>query len=106
MNLEEIIKQNKKELEEWLSHPNELGKKPSKIEYTNQFEDEDGIQCMIFKYKKSLFGKWLLGIVSESGTFSEMKEYKKENEIEDAKKLLEILKNYWKQMSEQMTKEN
>ena len=106
MNLEEIIKQNKKELEEWLKHPNELGRKPSKIEYTNQFEDEDGIQCMIFKYKKSLFGKWLLGIVSESGTFSEMKEYKQENEIEDAKKLLEILKNYWKQMAEQMTKEN
>ena len=90
MNLKESIKQNKKELEELLKH----------------FEDEDGIQCMIFKYKKSLFGKWLLGIVSESGTFSEMKEYKQENEIEDAKKLLEILKNYWKQMAEQMTKEN
>lgn len=105
MNLEEIIKQNKKELEEWLSHPNELVKKTSKIEYTNQFEDEDGIQCMIFKYKKSLFGKWLLGIASESGTFSEMKEYSKEKEIEDATKILEFLKNYWKNLAKEMIKD-
>ena len=106
MNLGEMIKENKKQLEDWLSHPSELGRKPSKIEYTNQFEDEDGISCMIFKYKKSLFGKWLLGIVSESGTFSEMKEYKQETEINDAKILLETLKNYWKQMAAQMTKDN
>jgi len=63
------------ELEKWLADPAELGRKPAKIEYTASFEDEDGIKCMIFKFKKSFFGKWLLGIVSESGTFSEMKEY-------------------------------
>lgn len=105
MNLDEMIKQNKKELEDWLSHPNELGKKPCKIEYTNQFEDEDGIKCMIFKYKKSLFGKWLLGIVSDSGTFSDMKEYNKEKEIEDVTKILEFLKNYWKNLAQEMIKD-
>ena len=63
------------ELENWLADPAELWRKPAKIEYTASFEDEDGIKCMIFKFKKSFFGKWLLGIVSESGTFSEMKEY-------------------------------
>lgn len=77
------------ELENWLSDPRELGHKPAKIEYTNSFTDEDGIKCMIFKYKKSILGKWLLGIVSESGTFSQMRKYNKNTEIEDAKKLLE-----------------
>ncbi len=90
------------ELENWLAHPSELGKKPSKIVYTNSFEDEDGIHCMIFKYKKSFFGKWLLGIVSESGTFSEMQEYNKNTEIEDAKVILNMLKDYWKRMAEQL----
>ena len=42
------------ELENWLSDPQELGKKPVKIEYANSFEDEDGIRCIIFKYKKNI----------------------------------------------------
>ena len=88
------------ELENWLADPSELGRKPAKIEYTASFEDEDGIKCMIFKFKKSFFGKWLLGIVSESGTFSEMKEYNSSTETEDAKALLHILKEYWKKMAE------
>lgn len=37
-------------LENWLVHPNELGHRPSKIEYTNQFFDESGNPCFIFKY--------------------------------------------------------
>ncbi|MDE6111489.1 MAG: hypothetical protein K2F65_06185, partial [Eubacterium sp.] len=90
------------ELERWLSDSRELGQKPFKIEYTNSFEDEDGIKCMIFKYKKSIFGKWLLGIVSESGTFSEMQEYNQNTEIEDSEKILKMLKNYWKNMAKNM----
>ena len=86
------------ELENWLADPSELGRKPAKIEYTASFED--GIKCMIFKFKKSFFGKWLLGIVSESGTFSEMKEYNSATETEDAKSLLHILKEYWKKIAE------
>ena len=97
--MNDIINEAKKALEHWLSDPHELGHKPIMIEYTNTFEDEDGIKCMIFKYKGSLFGKWLLGIVSESGTFSEMQEYNQNTEIEDAKRILEMLKNYWKQMA-------
>ena len=41
-----------KELENWLADPAELGRKPAKIEYTASFEDEDGIKCMIFKFKR------------------------------------------------------
>jgi hypothetical protein len=96
------IKEATKQLEEWLAHPQELGKKPFRIEYTNSFEDKEGTKCMIFKYKKSFLGKWLLGIVSESGTFSQMQEYNKNTEIEDASKILEMLKNYWKEMAKRM----
>ena len=103
--MENEIKEAMCELEKWLSHPHELGHKPCKIEYTNSFEDEDGIRCMIFKYKSSVFGRWLLGIVSESGTFSEMKEYKRETEIEDSKKILNLLKNYWKETAKKIEDE-
>ena len=93
------IEKAKLNLENWLSDSHELGHKPKVVKYANSFEDEDGIKCMIFKYKKSIFGKWLLAIVSESGTFSEMQKYNKSTEIEDAKKILEMLKNYWKEMA-------
>ena len=91
------INEAKIKLESWLSDPHELGKKPSSVVYTNSFVDEDGIKCYIFKYKKSLLSKWLLGIVSDSGTFSEMKEYNKNTELDDAKKIVNLLKNYWKE---------
>ncbi len=96
------VSESKEQLINWLSHPNELGAKPVKIENTNYFRDEDGIECFIFKYKKKLIGKWLLGIVSESGTFSEMKPYNQNTEIEDAKQMLEMLKNYWKNAAKDM----
>ena len=96
------IEKSKIELENWLSDPNELGHKPKMVEYANSFEDEDGIKCMIFRYKQSIFGEWLLGIVSESGTFSEMQKYNQDTEIEDAKKILEMLKNYWKKYNNEL----
>ena len=52
--MNEEIKNAVVELENWLSDPQELGKKPVKIEYANSFEDEDGIRCIIFKYKKNI----------------------------------------------------
>ena len=42
------------ELEVWLADPHELGRKPAKVEYVNFFED-NGIRCLIFRYRKSLF---------------------------------------------------
>ena len=92
------IKAAAQELEIWLADPHELGRKSAKVEYS--FED-DGIQCLIFRYKKSLLGKWLLGIVSDSGTFSEMREYRPETARQDAQALLDTLKNYWKTLSQQ-----
>ena len=53
MVMNKTIKNAMEELEDWLSDPSELGKKPTKIEYTNAFADEDGINCLVFKYKKN-----------------------------------------------------
>ena len=88
-----------KQLAEWLSDERELGARPSKIEYVESFVDEDEISCMIFKYKKSLFSKWMLGIVSDSGVFSQMQEFRQETAVQDAKACLEFLKNYWKNLA-------
>ena len=99
------IEQAKEKLSEWLSDFRELGQKPAKIEYTNSFEEGE-ISCMIFKYKKTLLGKWMLGIVSDSGTFSEMKEYHKETEIEDAKKIIKLLKEIWQRQAKELEQKN
>lgn len=95
----EKYESEKQQVIEWLMHPNELGCKPSKIEFTKEFTDEDGIDCKIFKYKKSLLSPWLLAISSDSGVFSEMKKYDESREVEDAKELLAFLKEYWKRMA-------
>ena len=55
--MNEEIKNAMVELENWLSDPQELGKKPVKIEYANSFEDEDNIKCIflnIRKYKQKI----------------------------------------------------
>ncbi len=101
---EETIDNAKKRLDNWLTHPNELGFSPEKIEYTNSFVDKDNIRCLIFKYRETPKSKWLLGIVSDSGAFSEMKGYKKNTELEDAIEILEMLKNYWKKLAEEIDK--
>ena len=59
---------------------------------------------MIYKFKKDEQSKWLLGIVSDSGTFSEMREYNKESEINDAKAILNMLKEFWKKMANDVNK--
>ena len=64
MVMNKTIKNAMEELEDLFSDPSELGKKPAKIEYTNAFADEDGINCLVFKYKNNLMVKWLLVIVS------------------------------------------
>lgn len=102
MNVKEAIKS----LEEWLEHPNELAKKPYKIVYTNEFMDEDDIECLIFKYKESLFDTWKIAIVSESGILSEKTPYQKSTEIDEAFRLLNILKSYWKKKAKEYAFQN
>lgn len=96
MPITRSIEEEKQAVIEWLMYPSELGCKPKAIKYTKHFKTNDGIECKIFKYKKSMFSPWLLAISSESGIFSEMQRYNPSTEIEDATKLVEYLIQFWK----------
>lgn len=48
----------------------------------------------------------MLGIVSDSGTFSEGQEYHKETEIEDAKKIIKLLKEIWQRQAKELEQKN
>lgn len=93
----------KKSLSEWLEHPQELGKKPAKIEYAGEFDLHE-LHYYIFKYKKTLLGSWLLGVcggyegdaLEHCGhVFSEMQEYVKERATQDAVKIVEMIRTFW-----------
>lgn len=103
----------KEEMINWLSHPQELGKAPAKIECAKEF-DYDGLHYYIFKYKETALGKWLLGVcggyegnsLENCGhTFSEMEAYSDKTAEEEAVKLIEYVKDYWKEQAEQAEKE-
>lgn len=88
---------------EWLSDEHELGKAPAKIECAGEFDLHD-LHYYIFKYKKTFFGKWLLGVCGgyEAGAvehcghvFSEMQEYREESAKEQAVSMVEMIREYW-----------
>lgn len=90
-------------MNEWLSHPAELGKTPAKIEYAGEFDLYD-LHYYIFKYKKNLIGKWLLGVcggydgdeMEHCGhVFSEMEEYNEATAVEQATTLVEMVRSYY-----------
>lgn len=92
----------KKEMIGWLSHPAELGKAPAKVECVGEFDLHD-MHYYIFKYKKGLFGKWLLGVAGGyegegletcGHTFSEMQEYNEVNAQKDAIALVEHVRAF------------
>lgn len=98
----------KKSMIEWLSHPNELGKIPSKIECTGSFEYYN-MTYYIFKYKKSAMGKWLLAVCGgyeenspEHGghIFSEMEEYNELTAEEKCKEMIDMIREYWMSQAE------
>lgn len=101
------------EMINWLSHPAELGKAPSKIECAKEF-DYNGLHYYIFRYKKSALGKWLLGVcggyegdeLEHCGhVFSEMEEYSDNTAEGNAIKLIEYVINCWKEQAEEAEKE-
>ena len=107
MNVEQM-NAAKEQLISWLSHPNELGKEPSKIECAGSFELYDMIYY-IFKYKKSAFGKWLLGVAGGyegdslencGHIFSNMEEYHEETAKEESIKMIEMIRQYWMNIAE------
>lgn len=112
MNYTEQANAAIKSLSNWLENPNELGKKPSKIELVDDFELE-GLRYYVIKYKKNILGKWIVGVAggygensleSEGHTFSEFKEYKEETAKEECINMVNMIKNYWKARAEEYLK--
>ena len=84
----------------WLSHPMELGKAPAEIECAGSFEAYE-MTYYIFKYKKESGGEWLIGVsggyddgeLDNCGhTFSEMEEYDEDNAEEQARTLVDLVR--------------
>lgn len=89
---------------EWLADEHEFGREPGKIEIAGEF-DLHGMHYYIFKYKKSVLGKWLLGVCGgyedPSDTqhcghvFSEMQPYDPATAEQEAIALVEMIRQYW-----------
>lgn len=87
----------------WLAHPSELGKAPAKIQCMGEFDLHD-LHYYIFRYKKTLLGRWLVGVSggyegasreSAGHVFSHQKPYKEATAEEDCKAMVELLRAYW-----------
>lgn len=96
----------------WLSHSQELGKAPSKIECTGDFKLHE-MTYYLFKYKKHAFGKWMLGVCGGyegDGTehcghvFSEAEEYHGETAVEKAIAMVEMQRSYWMEQGKEAEK--
>ena len=88
---------------EWLSHPQELGRAPAKIECAGEFDLYD-MHYYIFRYKKTSMGEWLIGVCGGyegDGTehcghvFSEMEPYEEDTALEKAVALVETVRQFW-----------
>ena len=98
----------------WLSHPQELGKAPYKIECTREF-DLHGLHYYIFRFRTSLLDKWKLAVcggyeedsLEHSGhIFSDMKEYSDRTVVEDATEIVERIRAYWMRRARQQEEMN
>lgn len=88
---------------QWLSHPQELGKAPAKVEVAGEFDLHDCRYYML-KYKKSLLGKWLVGVCGFEDaetlepcghTFSQMEPYDPADAQEKCERMVEAIRQYW-----------
>ena len=82
---------------------------PAKIECAGEFDLHE-MHYYIFKYKKSLLGRWLLGVCGgyEPGetehcghVFSEMEPYDPADAQEKAAAMVEMIREYWMQRAQE-----
>ncbi|MGA3676451.1 DUF4261 domain-containing protein [Lysinibacillus agricola] len=93
---------------DWLADERELGREPSKIEIAGEFDLHD-MHYFIFRYKKAMLGKWLLGVCGgyedPSDTehcghiFSDMQPYDPATAEQEAVKMVELIREYWMQQA-------
>ncbi|MDE7224212.1 MAG: DUF4261 domain-containing protein [Acetatifactor sp.] len=90
-------------MEEWLSHPQELGKKPARLEIAGEFDLHD-LHYYIFKFKKSVFDSWRVAVcggyegdsLGHCGhIYSEMEPYDPSTAQEKCVAMVEKLRQYW-----------
>lgn len=90
-------------MEEWLSHPQELGKKPAKLEIAGEFDLYD-LHYYIFKFKASFFGAWKVAVcggyegdgLGHCGhIYSEMEAYDPATAQEKCVAMVEKIRQYW-----------
>ncbi len=98
----------------WLANPAELGKAPKKIEPAGEFQLH-GMTYYIFKFKKSTFGKWLVGVSGgyEAGSmehcghvFSEFWEYSEQTAQQQAIDMVEAIRSFWMDQARAMNAED
>jgi hypothetical protein len=100
---------SKEEMIRWLSHKNELGKKPAKIECTQRFIYND-MAYYIYRFKKGFLSNWMIGICGGYETeecshcghlFSQYQPYNETTEKEDSIKIIEMIMDYWRKRAEE-----
>lgn len=89
----------------------ELGKKPSRIEFVKEFELHE-MHYYIFKFKRSVFSSWLVGVsggyvdndlVPCGHTFSDMKKYNVTTAQNDCIDMIERIRSYWMEQAKSYT---
>lgn len=100
-------------MEEWLSHPSELGKKPAKLEIAGVFELHE-LRYYIFRFKKTAFGEWKVAVcggyegegLGHCGhIYSEMEAYHPDTAEQKCIEMVEKMRRYWMEQAEQCEKE-
>lgn len=90
-------------MEEWLSHPKELGRKPAKLEIAGEFDLHD-LHYYIFKFKKTFLGSWKVAVcggyegdgLGHCGhIYSEMEPYDPSTAQEKCVAMVEKIRQYW-----------
>lgn len=102
MNREQV-KAAQAAMEGWLSDPQELGKKPNKIECAGEFDLHE-MHYYIFKFKTGILGKWLVGVcggyedddLEHCGhIYSNMTEYNEVTAQKECIDMVEKIRAYW-----------
>jgi len=92
-----------KAMSEWLEHPEELGKKPFKIECAKEFDLHD-LHYYVFKFKTKMLGDWFMGVcggyegddLEHCGhVYSKMQKYDEAAAVEEATAIVEEIRAYW-----------
>ena len=88
------------ELSEWLSDYRVLNHKLAEIEYVKAYKynivsSTDYSICLVYRYKDTKDGDWLVGIVSEHGIFSEYDKYNEKTLDENVMRIVKKLMDYW-----------